>query len=263
MRVRYNGCKSIGGIDMRIMLVNDDGVFASGIYALADQLRARHTVVIVAPDSERSVAGRSMTLDKPLHVEKVELLDLDNVDAYSVSGTPVDCTRLGLSRLFPNPDMVIAGINMGYNLCTDVLYSGTVGAAAEAALCGIPAIAVSNCSYFPKHLETSAVAAELAADYLSEHPLPFGQILSINTPDVPFPEIRGFRTCRTGRVGYPLEYEMKQLEDGSFGYLPARGRIYLDDAPDTDEAAVRELYISVTPLGFDLTAHDLIPGISL
>ncbi len=248
---------------MRLLLVNDDGVFASGIYALAEQLRARHTVAIVAPDTERSAVGRAMTLDTPLRARQVELLDLEDVAAYAVSGTPVDCARLGLSRLFPDPDMVISGINMGLNLGTDVLYSGTVGAAAEAALLGVPAIAVSNCSYYPKYLQTSAAVAEIAIDYLIEHPLPFGHILSINTPDLPFPEIRGFRTCRTGRVGYPLEFETCQLEDGAVGYVPARGRFCLDDAPDTDEAAVREKYISVTPLGFDLTAHELLKGISL
>ena len=248
---------------MRLLLVNDDGVFASGVYALAEQLKQKHTVAVVAPDSERSATGRSMTLDTPLRVERVKLLDLEDIDAYSVSGTPVDCARLGISTLFPNPDMVISGINMGHNLSTDILYSGTVGAAAEAALLGLPALAVSNCSYFPKYLQTSAVAAEIAADYLLEHPLPFGHLLSINTPDLPFPEIRGFRTCRTGRVGYPLEYETRQLEDGTFGYLPARGRICLDDAPDTDEAAIREGFISVTPIGFDMTAYTLLPEISL
>lgn len=132
---------------MKILLSNDDGIFAPGIHALAEALCQAHEVYVCAPDGERSAVSRSMTLFSPLRARKTQLAGLPDIPAYAVSGTPVDCMRLALGNLFPEPDIVVSGVNMGPNLGTDVLYSGTVAAAHEAALLGYQSIAVSCLSY--------------------------------------------------------------------------------------------------------------------
>ena len=141
---------------MKILLSNDDGVFAPGLKALANALNKDHELTVSAPDSERSAVSRSMTLFDPLRARETRIEGLPDVPAYAVSGTPVDCVRLALGNLFSEPDIVVSGINMGPNLGTDVLYSGTVAAAHEAALLGYQSIAVSCLSYHGRNIETAA-----------------------------------------------------------------------------------------------------------
>ena len=244
---------------MKLLLSNDDGVFASGIQALARGLKDEHTLFISAPDAERSAVSRSMTLFSPLRAQAVTLEGLPEVPAYAVSGTPVDCVRLGLGNLFEAPDMVISGINLGHNLGTDVLYSGTVGAAHEAALLGRQAIAVSICSFAPEHFETAVYAAKWGIAYLSAHPLPFGTLLNINVPDIPVEEVKGFRAGPTGVVRYTLRYVERKDPSGRPYYWPPRGRSFEESSsPDCDERCIMEGYISVTPLGYDLTDYSLL-----
>ena len=209
---------------MKILLSNDDGVFATGIRALATELSKQNEIYVSAPDSERSAVSRSMTLFSPLRARPVKLTDLPDVPAYAVNGTPVDCVRLGLGNLFEQPDLVISGINIGPNLGTDVLYSGTVGAAHEAALLGYQAVAVSCCAYEPKHLDTAARAAAWAIRYVGEHPMPFGTLLNVNAPDLPAEQIRGIKAVPTGVIGYTLRYVEQNDPMGKPCYWPPRSR---------------------------------------
>ena len=248
---------------MKILLSNDDGVFAEGIRVLAQTLSGEHRVFVSAPDSERSAVSRSMTLFSPLRARPVQLTGLPEIPAYAVSGTPVDCVRLGIGNLFEQPDIVLSGINIGPNLGTDVLYSGTVGAAHEAALLGYQSIAVSCCAYEPKHLETPARAAAWAIRYAQQHPMPFGTVFNVNTPDLPPESIRGIKAVPTGVIGYTLQYVEQKDPMGKPCYWPPRSRCTEVCAGDVDERWISEGYVTVTPLQYDLTDHRLLAGMDV
>ena len=238
---------------MKILLSNDDGVRSEGLRVLAETLMERHTVCVAAPDCERSAVSRGMTLFNPLRADALTLPGLPDVPAYAVSGTPVDCVRLGLGNLFPEAKIVVSGINHGSNVGTDVLYSGTVGAAHEAALLGLQAIAISTNAFRPTHFETAARAAMWAIDYVEKHPLPFGTVLNINAPDLPFDQIRGVRKAPTSVVQYTLKYIEREDPAGRKYYWPPRGRISNAKGLDLDERWLTDGYIVFTPLTYDLT----------
>ena len=247
---------------MKLLLSNDDGVSAAGIHALAEGLSKEHEVMISAPDTERSAVSRSMTLFSPLRAARVTLPGLPDIPAYAVSGTPVDCVRLGVGNLFDRPDAVISGINIGHNLGTDVLYSGTVGAAHEAALLGYQSIAVSICSTAPQHLETAVYAARWGLAYVQAHPLPFGTLLNINAPDIPLAQVKGIKPARTCVASYTLKFVEREDPFGKPYYWPPRGRHSDAGTNDCDERWAKDGYISVTPLMYDLTDYQLLGGMA-
>lgn len=253
----------LGLFVMKILLTNDDGVFAEGIRVLADALKTEHTLTVSAPERENSCVSRSMTLFSPLRANRVTIPGLDEVPAYAVSGTPVDCVRLGLGNLFPKPDLVISGINIGPNIGTDVLYSGTVGAAHEAAMLGVQAIAISGGSYHPKHLDTAAIAAKWGIRYLQKNPLPWGTVLNINVPDLPIEEIRGIVPAPSGIISYALTFVEREDPAGKPYYWPPRGRKNELVNGKTDEEMSQGGYITVTPLGYDLTNYELLNRMEL
>ena len=177
---------------MHVLIANDDGIFAPGIRALAKAAAAAgHRVTVFAPDEQRSAAGHSFSITKPLHAKPV---DYDGIRAFSVDGTPADCARLGLYLLKDDPvDFVLAGINKGANRGAAILYSGTVGAAMEASLCGVPGLAVSLCSHLDRDYEEAAALGVRAMEWAVHHPLPRGEIYNLN---VPFGvKIRGVRSA--------------------------------------------------------------------
>lgn len=235
---------------MRILLSNDDGYQARGLRTLAEHLAGVAQVTIVAPDRNRSGASNSLTLESPLRVEQAE----ENV--YYVNGTPTDCVHIAITGLLAEPpDMLISGINHGENLGDDVLYSGTVAAAMEGRLLGIPAIAVSLVLGEGAHFRA---AAELVRGFVERHlvdPLPKDTILNVNIPDLPRAKIRGIRTTRLG-FRHPSEPVVKARD-------PKNRPIYWigpvgagqDAGPGTDFHAVAESHVSVSPLKVDLTAH--------
>jgi 5'-nucleotidase len=235
---------------VRILLSNDDGYQARGLRTLAEHLAGLARVTIVAPDRNRSGASNSLTLESPLRVEQAE----DNV--YYVNGTPTDCVHIAITGLLAEPpDMLISGINHGENLGDDVLYSGTVAAAMEGRLLGIPAIAVSLVLGEGAHFRA---AAELVRGFVEHHlvdPLPKDTILNVNIPDLPRAQIRGIRTTRLG-FRHPSEPVVKARD-------PKNRPIYWigpvgagqDAGPGTDFHAVAESHVSVSPLKVDLTAH--------
>lgn len=254
---------NVGSFKMKIMLTNDDGVFAEGIRVLADALKTEHTLTVCAPERENSCVSRSMTLFSPLRANRVSMRGLDTIPAFAVNGTPVDCVRLGLGNLFPKPDVVVSGINIGPNIGTDVLYSGTVSAAQEATMLGIQAIAVSCCSFRPQHLETAAYAAKWGVDYIKDHPLPWGKVLNINAPDLPIEEIKGVRLAPTGIISYALKFIEREDPSGVPYYWPPRGRKNEMINGKTDEELSQQGYITVTPLGYDLTDHELMRSMDI
>ena len=240
---------------MKLLLSNDDGVYASGLRTMAQTLSKTHEVFISAPDSEKSAVSRSMTLFDPLRAKETRIDGLPNIPAYAVSGTPVDCVRLALGNLFEEPDIVVSGINLGPNLGTDVLYSGTVAAAHEAALLGYQSIAVSCLSYAGEHLETAARIAAQAVDYIKEHPLAFGTLLNVNVPGIPFEALKGVKIAPACVEQYELTFVEREDPMGRKYYWAPSGRTSCSDGMDVDDRWAREGYVTLTPLTYDLTDY--------
>ena len=240
---------------MRVLVSNDDGVDAPGIQVLARHLQQIGEVTVVAPDRDRSGASNSLTLDQPVRVT------LQENGFYRVAGTPTDCVHLALAGLLDyEPDIVVSGINNSANLGDDVIYSGTVSAAMEGRFLGLPAIAVSLVTKDHKglHFDSAAQAALVLVRRLLVDPLPADTILNVNVPDLPWHALRGFAVTRLGR---------RHRSAPCIAQTDPRGRpIYWigpageeDDAgPGTDFHAVRDGYISITPIHVDLTRYQAL-----
>lgn len=240
---------------MKLLLSNDDGVFAEGLHALAAELGKTHEIMISAPDRERSSVSRAMTLNDPLRAKKVRLDGLPDVIAYAVSGTPVDCVRLALGNLFPKPDMIVSGINHGPNLGTDVLYSGTVAAAHEAALLGYQAIAVSGLSFLAEHMDTAARVAAHAVSYVAQNPLEFGMLLNVNVPALPYAELKGVKVAPLCVEDYALKYIEREDPFGRKYYWIPCGCNTRSNDMDVDDRWAHEGYVTLTPVTYDLTHY--------
>lgn len=235
---------------MHILVSNDDGYQAPGLAELARALAQVARVTVVAPDRDRSGASNSLTLDRPLRATP------QPSGFIAVNGTPTDCVHVAITGLMEEePDMVISGINLGANLGDDVLYSGTVAAAMEGRFLGLPAMAVSLTSFEGRHFETAARAAMLLLARMQAQPLPSDTILNVNVPDIPWEQVRGFRSTRLG-----YRHKSESVVRG----MDPRGRpIYwigpagpeADAGPGTDFHAIAQGYIAVTPLQVDLTRH--------
>jgi len=236
-----------------ILVTNDDGVMAPGIRAVAESLRAIGDVVVAAPDRERSAASHSISLDRPLRVDEIE----DGV--FAIDGTPVDCVYLALLHLVPRrPALVVSGINNGFNLGSDVFYSGTVARAVEGALRGIPALAVSlERRQPPDFSHAAAFARALAAEVIRRGPggLPDAALLSINVPGGP---IQGYQVTFMGRRVYRDQVEVRQDLRGRSYYWIGGPEEKATDLPGSDVSAIRAGLASVTPLGLDLTHTRLV-----
>ena len=238
------------GFDLRILLSNDDGYQSDGLATLALSISDLAEIVIVAPDRNQSGASHSLTLDTPLRVGRTR----DGI--YYVNGTPTDCVHLALTGLLDDePDMVIAGINHGANLGDDVLYSGTVAAAAEGRFLGLPAIAVSLVGENPRHFDTAGHAIRILIQQLKDTPLPPDTTLNINVPDVPYQELRGFRSTRLGYRHRAEPVIESHDPKGRLLYWVGAAGAGQDAGLGTDFHAVENGLISVTPLNFDLTRH--------
>ncbi len=266
---------------MNILVSNDDGVFALGIRTLADTLAAAgHQVTVVCPDRERSATGHGLTLHKPLRVEPVEGVFAAGVTAWASSGTPSDCVKLALDAVLEAPpDFVISGINHGANLGTDVLYSGTVSAAMEGVLEGIPAIAISLTSFAYKNFQPAAQFALKLVSQLEQQPLNLPILLNVNVPPVAAEKIRGAVIARQGIRRYFDQFEKRVDPRGKIYYwlagevmeegpaelpllLPSNTITPLSEALSavsaqfvTDVEAIKDSYITVTPLQYNLTAY--------
>ena len=242
---------------MTILLVNDDGIDAVGIRCLVAALSGEHTLRVIAPDRQRSAASMSMTLEQPLRAVPREIDGA--ASAYAVDGMPVDCVRLGLGNLVPGkPDLVISGINHGPNLGSDTLYSGTCGAAQQAAILGVQAIAMSLDHRSPTHFETAAAVTARMIAIAEKHPLPFGMFWNVNVPDLPPEEIKGYRVTGLAMVHYNDVYVRREDPLGRPYYWVPRGKLPCDPDEDTDFAWLRRGYITVTPMGYHSEKLDAV-----
>jgi len=224
---------------------------------MADALTAVAEVTLVAPDRNRSGASNSLTLEDPIRAHQVSEL------IYKVDGTPTDCVHLAITGLLAKePDIVVSGINAGANLGDDVLYSGTVAAAMEGRFLGLPAIAVSLVGTRLQHYETAAQVVVGLLNDLANAPLPSDTILNINVPDLPRDEIAGIKTTRLGHRHKSEPVIRDKDPRGRDLYWVGPPGEEKEDGPGTDFDAVRNGYVSVTPLHVDLTRHSAIPDLT-
>jgi 5'-nucleotidase len=233
---------------MRILLSNDDGYFAPGIAALAEALAPLADLTVVAPERDRSGASNSLTLDRPLTVNRAPN------GFWHVNGTPTDCVHMAVTGLLDfQPDMIVSGINSGANMGDDTIYSGTVAAATEGWLLGIPSIAISLVGRDYRHYETAGWVAKVLVERFAAKP--FGQpvLLNVNVPDLPREQLRGFEVTRLGRrhVAQPVVKSINPRGDTVYWVGPAGAA--RDAGPGTDFHAIERGSVAVTPLQIDLT----------
>ena len=236
-----------------ILLSNDDGFYSEGIKILARKLKVLGTVITVAPDQERSAASHSLTLHRPLRVKRIK------PDVYAVDGTPTDCISLGVKELLPRtPDLIVSGINKGANLGDDVHYSGTVSAAVEGGIMGIPSVAVSLMARDDFHFETAAHYAVLISRKVLKEGLPPGVILNVNVPNIRLKQLKGCQFTKQGKRNYGDIIAERIDPRGRKYYWIGGDEHGFEDIPESDCNAVLANYISVTPIRVNLTEHEFL-----
>ena len=241
---------------MKILVVNDDGIHSQGLQALVQALSEQHDVYVCAPESERSAASHAITLLTPLFLRRVELPGAR--EAYTVTGTPADCTRMGIYKM-GKPDVVFSGINHGANTGVDILYSGTVSAAAEGMVQGVPSAAVSVLRTEAYDFGAACEYALKLADYLSNHQLPARTLLNLNCPSAGCGQAKGLKFAPMGWQKYEGEYELRQDPRGrEYYWAPFDGDGTTDDLEGTDLYWLNRGYATLTPLRFDLTDQPLM-----
>lgn len=241
----------------RILISNDDGIYAEGIQALAAAMRPLAHVTVVAPDRNRSGASNSLSLSHPVRVKTIA------PDCISVEGTPTDCVHIAITGLLDVlPDMVLSGINAGANLGDDIWYSGTVAAAMEGRFLGLPAVAFSLVGEEQRYFDTGAKVATILFHYLLANRLPLSTILNVNIPDVPFNELTGFEITRLGtrHCAEPVIRDTDPRGDPIY-WIGLTGKEE-DAGPGTDFHAVNQHKVSITPLRLDLTHYEVFDSLS-
>lgn len=247
---------------MRLLLVNDDGIDAIGIQALAKEFEKDYELVIVAPEGQRSATSHSITLAKPILVKKVEILGIKS-KAYSISGSPADCVRVALDKLVDgHVDVVLSGINLGLNIGTDILYSGTVSAAIEGNLYKIPSMALScQLGEEPNCFETAAKYAKDIFEKVKKDLVENNIVLNVNFPCIKEEDMKGIKVCKIGGVIYDYySVENKSGEDEITLAVEGRHNGEIDE--ETDRFFLKKGYITVTPLHYDLTNYKLMEKVS-
>lgn len=241
-----------------ILVTNDDGVTSPGIKALVEAVRELGDILVVAPDKPQSGMGHAITIENPLRLEKVDLFD--GIEAYSCSGTPVDCVKLAKDKLLhKNPDLCVSGINHGSNSSINVIYSGTMSAAMEAAIEGITAVGFSLCDFnYHADFSLSKEVATRVSRELLEKGIPGGTLLNVNIPRVTKKNFNGFKICRQANAKWQEEYD-ERMDTRNKKYYWLSGKfVNFDRGEDTDEWALRNNFVSIVPVQFDLTAHHAI-----
>ena len=232
---------------MKILISNDDGYLAEGINILAKQLSKKHQVTIFAPSENKSAASSSLTIDRPLKPIKI------SESVYTIDGTPSDSSHFALCGFLDEDfDLVIAGINFGPNLGDDVIYSGTVAAAIEGRFVGFPSIAISLASWDGLNFDSAAQVAEVIVDNLEFAKLSKDTVLNINVPDIPFNKIKGFESTKLGKR-HKSENIFQDKNDQLLYWIGQNGKEDRN-GPGTDFYAIKNNYVSITPLKIDLTS---------
>ena len=238
---------------VRILVTNDDGIASPGVHALATALRVLGDVWVVAPDRERTAVGHAVTLHKPLRITNIDRR------VFMVNGTPVDCVNLALAKVLPGqPALIVSGINRGVNLGDDVMYSGTVSAALEGTILGIPSMAVSQEGLNSFRFEVGARYAARVADQVLRHGLPPETILNVNIPDVPARSIKGVRVTCLSRRRFDNPIVEKVDPRGRKYYWIAGTRKSWSRRKDADHEALEQHMVSVTPIHLDTTHYEAL-----
>ncbi|MFY8065831.1 MAG: 5'/3'-nucleotidase SurE [Flavobacterium sp.] len=242
-----------------ILITNDDGINAPGIRALISVMAEIGEVIVVAPDSPQSAMGHAITINSTLYLNKISAKNAA-ITEYSCSGTPVDCVKLAVNEILKKkPDLCVSGVNHGSNSSINVIYSGTMSAAVEAGIEGIPAIGFSlldydwNADFEQIKPYIKKIALEVLEKKLSE-----GTVLNVNFPKLKFEEIKGIKICRQAKAIWMEKFDKRQTPYGKDYYWLTGEFVNQDKGEDTDEWALSNGYISIVPVQFDLTAHHAI-----
>lgn len=245
---------------MKILVSNDDGIQSPGLHALVRELAGWGEIWIVAPDREQSAVGHAITLSEPIRLFPWEVEGADHT--FAISGTPADCVKLALTELMPAPpDLVISGINRGENTGISVIYSGTVSAATEGTINGIPSLAVSLASFTSPDFAAAARIARRIADHVAQRGLPHDTLLNINVPCLHDAQIRGVRVVRQGRARFQETF-MKRADPRGKTYYWMDGAKIPHEEADTDSAWLHQGYVTVTPIRLDLTHHEFLSAVA-
>ncbi len=240
-----------------ILVTNDDGITAPGIRTLIEVMKTIGDVVVVAPDSPQSGMGHAITLSNTIFCDEVVLKENVKHKEYSCSGTPADCVKIATQEILKRkPDLCVSGINHGANNSINVIYSGTMSAAVEAGIEGIPAIGFSLLDYsLNADFEPSRKFVKTIAKSVLKNGLPKGVVLNVNIPKLKASEIKGIKVCRQAKAHWEEEFDRRTNPQGR-DYFWAKGRFVNDDTgEDNDEFALSQGYVSVVPVQFDMTAH--------
>ncbi len=246
-----------------ILVINDDGINAPGLLALTEYMKGLGEVVVVAPESPQSGMGHAITLDDTLYLKRMRT-KADSPEMYSCSGTPADCVKLALQELLDRrPDICVCGINHGSNSSINVIYSGTMSAAIEAGIEGIPAIGFSLCDYaWEANFEHSREFVKTIVEEALKNGMPNGVVLNVNIPRLPREAIKGIKVCRQARANWKEKFDRRTNPSGKVYYWLTGEFELLDKGEDTDEWALANGYISLVPTQFDLTAHHAIQDVN-
>lgn len=238
-----------------ILVTNDDGITAPGLRSLVEAMQKIGEVVVVAPDSPQSGMGHAITIGRPLRMDKVEMHG--EFLGYQCSGTPVDCVKLAVNKvLHRKPDLCVSGINHGSNSSINVIYSGTMSAAMEGAIEGIPSIGFSLNNYSHNaDFSASVHYSRIIARNILRHGLPVNTLINVNLPDLPLTKIKGIKICRQALAKWEEEFDEREDPRKRPYYWLTGKFINYDKGDDTDEWALKNGYVSVVPVLFDFTAH--------
>ena len=240
---------------MKILVSNDDGIDSAGIYSLAQALKEIAEVTVVAPHKEQSAVGHAITMQTPLRV--LEYQKNGKFFGYAVDGTPADCVKIGIRNLMPEPpDLVVSGINHGSNTAINIIYSGTVSAAREAAIMDVPSIAISVTSHTIIDFSFAAKIAKKLSLEILEKGLTKGTMLNVNVPNLPEEKIAGILLTKQGKSKWDDIYD-KRIDPYGRNYYWLTGNLFeLDHDLEYDQAAIKKDYVSVSPIHFDLTDYE-------
>lgn len=244
----------------KILLSNDDGIYSPGIAALYSELKKIGDVSVVAPDSEKSAVGHAITLSDPLRVWDYK--KNGEFFGYAVNGTPADCVKIAYWALLDHkPDLVVSGINLGSNTGINAIYSGTVSAATEGTILGIPSFAISLATYTKPYFSFAAKFARKLSLQLLQNGLPRGTFLNVNVPPVKEEDISGVQVTRQGLAPYEERFDKRVDPQNRIYYWLTGKKVELEQDEDTDDVAIQQNKVSVTPLQYDLTNFDFLENL--
>jgi 5'-nucleotidase len=245
-----------------ILISNDDGITAPGIRALVDAMKSIGDIIIVAPDSPQSGMGHAVTISKPLRLDKTDIYG--DIPAYQCSGTPADCVKLAVDKvLHRKPDLLVSGINHGSNSSINVLYSGTMSAAMEGAIEGMPSVGFSLCNYsYDADFSLAKSVAQRVAKNIIQDGLPQGTLLNVNIPNVVAADFKGLKVCRQAIAKWQEEFDERRDPNGRRYFWLTGKFINMDKGIDTDEWALANNFASIVPVHFDLTAYHAMQALN-